>query len=420
MYAPGSPLTPNPSPRLGSAAQALFVVLLCAVPAALLNSNIERRYGFTQLIHFGDELLPHGLEEAQKAAPATDDGLGYDGQFYAQIALDPTLRHPQLPVAIDNVVYRAGRIGLPVMAFLLGMGLPERVLQAYGALNFLFWLILLGLLYRCVGFHTLKSRVLCATLLWSTGTLVSMQRALIDLPAVVVTLGALFLTMGETTRTRRFLGNVLWSLSVLVKETSLLSLPALEWPRNLRALLKLGLRIALILVPYACWRLYIRAQLPPMNGPPHVLAWPLWDYCYKLVREVMLQSACWNLELWAPLSLLVQFTYFFARAQPSSAYWRMGIGFALLATVAGVPIWSDQFAYTRVFLPLTFAFNLQLHAREEGRKYFAWLLLGNLGVLGGINLFACGIQIFDKLVLAWVAFEVWHLTKSNTVVTARD
>jgi hypothetical protein len=46
--------------------------------------------------------------------------LGYDGQFYAQLALHPDLKDPNLANALDNPVYRARRIGLSLLAFCLG------------------------------------------------------------------------------------------------------------------------------------------------------------------------------------------------------------------------------------------------------------------------------------------------------------
>src|SRR5476649_2445749 len=80
--------------------------------------------------------------------PAVMAGDGYDGQFYAQIALDPTFRRPDLPGALDNPGFRGQRIFLPAIAHVLGLGRPKAVLFIYAALNLAFWYALLAALVR--------------------------------------------------------------------------------------------------------------------------------------------------------------------------------------------------------------------------------------------------------------------------------
>ena len=77
-----------------------FVVLLRWLPVAQLATN--------------KSWVPSGNSEA-----------GYDGQFYAQIALDPTLRNPGLKDACDNLAYRAQLIAMPVASYVLGLGQPR-------------------------------------------------------------------------------------------------------------------------------------------------------------------------------------------------------------------------------------------------------------------------------------------------------
>jgi hypothetical protein len=48
--------------------------------------------GFTSLIMFGEQFEPSASAYLQRTPHAVDRGSGYDGQFYAQIALDPLLR----------------------------------------------------------------------------------------------------------------------------------------------------------------------------------------------------------------------------------------------------------------------------------------------------------------------------------------
>ena len=56
------------------------------------------------------------------------------------MALDPLLLDPQLHVALDNPPYRAQRILLSWIAWLLGLGKPFWILNAYAAINLIFWI----------------------------------------------------------------------------------------------------------------------------------------------------------------------------------------------------------------------------------------------------------------------------------------
>src|SRR5262245_5452010 len=105
----------------------LFTVLVLA--------KFDRQSGFTNLIRFGDKWQERRLAVLQHLPVAmVPDSSGYDGQFYAQIALDPTLRDPQLTQAVDLPAYRARRILIPAAAAILGLGNPWWTLQAYALL----------------------------------------------------------------------------------------------------------------------------------------------------------------------------------------------------------------------------------------------------------------------------------------------
>ena len=62
---------------------------------ALVVTKFNTQTGFTSLIRFGEtwETRRHILLQGVPVATVPHSN-GYDGQFYAQIALDPLLRHP--------------------------------------------------------------------------------------------------------------------------------------------------------------------------------------------------------------------------------------------------------------------------------------------------------------------------------------
>jgi hypothetical protein len=110
---------------------------------ASLAQHCHRHTGFTSLICFGDEFESTRLP-AVADAPHDAHGRspGYDGQFYAQLAVEPLLRDGRLNQALDAAPYRARRILFSWTAFLLGLGRPSCILKAYALQNIIAWLLL--------------------------------------------------------------------------------------------------------------------------------------------------------------------------------------------------------------------------------------------------------------------------------------
>jgi hypothetical protein len=306
--------------------------------------------------------------------------LGQDGQFYAQIALRPALDDPTLNAALDNPRYRARRIGLPLLAHALGLGKPAWILQTYALLNAGFWAILFVALLRWVGCRRLRDVLLMYALLGSAGTLASLQGALTDLPAAVLGALAVLTWHGSSTR-----GAAVLSATALMKDTSVLTF-AIQWgPRSRPSLAHL----LILFAPIAFWIAYVHLRLDAGTPLPHdVFALPFQGILEKLrggAADLLAASgeiglyghARLLIEIVGPLSLLVQAMYLFAKPRPQSPAWRFGIGFAVLLCFVSVLIWVVEGNYTRIFLPLTFAFNLLLHAQEAGWRYVAWFVAGN-------------------------------------------
>ena len=140
-----------PRPYNRSLVRVVIVLMLIAVPLKLLVDSYVPGQGFLSLVHFGERFSSTRLSEINELEPPTQSPIGYDGQFYAQLALHPSLRGKDIANALDNPAYRARRIGLPVLAMSLGLGRTAWVLNIYSMLNFVFWLLLLVLLLRFIG-----------------------------------------------------------------------------------------------------------------------------------------------------------------------------------------------------------------------------------------------------------------------------
>ena len=225
------------------------------------------------------------------------------------------------------------------------------------------------------------------SLLWSTGTLTSLARALTDLPAAVLSVVAVFLN-------NNYFGSAFFGMAALFRETSVLSFFSIMWLDQKqktvsRQLLAYGLIMTL---PIMVWTLYVNSQMSAGEALKiRNFSFPffvIWQKLYNSVNDVFLGFPNCTIhsrvylvfELICPLSLIIQSAYFFIKPRINSKIWRLGIGFAILLLCLGGSIWVEQFAYCRSVLLLTICFNLLIHEYEPGAAYYSWYILGNIGM----------------------------------------
>lgn len=357
-------------------------------------------YGITKFIQIGQEFDQRGLATF-RAAPkfiGPSDRWGFDGQHYAQLALDPLLRDPQIKIALDNPPYRARRILLPWLAWVGGLGRPAWVLNVYAALNLVFWAgfaVMLVVLFRPCGWAGVAG---LAAMLLTCGIVESMHGSLTDFPAfVLMTLAAMIGGTG---------GAGVLALAALARETNLMGIVGLweyrpPWRSAARRNLWLGLIAGgpmVLWFAYVAWRLRMTASVDGSN-----LDWPLHAIIAKLV-----QIGGWSADgsiLWSRLysefytnerlhalltviAVLTQCLYLLTHRDRESRLWRVGVIFVPFFLCVGLPAWENHFTVTRHALPITLAFNLLLATRARRRTWLPWFLLGNCFVPYGIHQFA--------------------------------
>jgi hypothetical protein len=236
------------------------------------------------------------------------DHGGYDGLYYAQIALDPTLRDPGLPRAIDNLSYRARRILPPALAWAGGLGRPDWIIRIYPWLNVIAWLALAAVLWRLLDVTTLRGLVAWTGVLFSAGALASVRLALTDLIALALLAAALL----AAERQRGRAGVACLSLAVLSRETSVLGLAGLltrPWfsRRNVAA-------VVAVAAPLALWLAYVRWRVGPADAGWSNLTLPVVGWIEKLIasshalQTVQDRPLAWTTFL-ATLALSVQALY---------------------------------------------------------------------------------------------------------------
>ncbi len=347
--------------------------------------------GFTYMILFGTKEHARYLPELKAVNHyERDDSPGYDSQWYAQIAMHPNLGDPALRKAVDSLPYRARRILFIWLAWVLGGGDPARALNVYAAQNIVCWFILAALLLRWFPPINWGNCFRWMAVLYSFGLIFSVAGALLDGPALLLTVVAMMLLESG----RPWTGAVVMGLCGLGKDTSILCGAALRPPelRRPRTWAPWLAQEALVLLPLAAWMVCLRLWLGSGDDvgarnfarPFAGLVNKLQDTLAGLLAGGYPNPEVTRLDLLVFIGLLAQFFFFVLRRRWHEPWWRVGACYAVLMVFLGDAVWENYpSAASRVLLPMTLAFNILVPRKG---LWPILLVAGNLGVIGSADL----------------------------------
>ncbi len=340
---PPRPFT-RPAVLATTLAAVLFWVLILAVLALDTYGGDMRG-----LLCLGQFRHAAALADVPRAGPA-----GYDGQFYGTLAIDPWLRDRDTPRLLDNAHYRATRVGLPLLAWVVALGNAGGAIYAYQILGWL--LALLAVYLAAVWLAADGSSPAWALLLApSAGLAVSMTRCAPDAAALALMLAALWF------HRRRRPGGAAAALAaaVLVRETSLLAAVAIAFAetreRRYRAA---ALALAAPAATYVAWQLYLAARLGHTSSRGlGLLTWPLAWLPRKLAALLAGEVGDPTLEalglvaLLAACAALVPVVRSLPRWTASHALYAL---FAVLGLSLSYTVLVEVYAYGRAIVALPF------------------------------------------------------------------
>ncbi len=368
-------------------------VLVVAAFLAMVARYYHPAYGFTAFLE-----LPARSHDAElpavRSAPHYDhpDSTGYDGQFYAQLAVEPLLRDAAIDQALDNPPYRAHRILFSWIAWVLGAGRPAWILQAASLENVLAWLVLAWVLALLIPPVSARHFALWTGCLLSHGTLMSVRYALPDaLSLLLIVFASLAVERG-----RPLLASAVIGLAGLARETSLLAATTLirfvgRSPRSWWLVAGCSL---LCVAPLALWLDYLRSIYldAVLAGGDHVTQ-PLSGFLWKatsIARALPAEglTAMTRDNVLAFVAFLAQslwLLWFVATRRSVSPWVLAACPFLALTLITHQAVWAGTpGAYTRVAMPLMIGVNVLL-AREVRAPW--WLIgLVNLSVVPGVAL----------------------------------
>ena len=365
----------------------------------LFLASVARFYhpdtGFTVFIAF-----PAGHDHVSAAMREVPHfhhtAASYDGQFYAQRALDPLLRDPAYDRAMDLAPYRARRILFSWTAYALGLGRSAWILEAYALQNVICWLILAVLLTRWVPLTSGRHVAVWSACLFSHGMLWSVRFALLDAPSMLL----IAIAIALVEKGRPLIAAVVTGIAGLGRETNVLAAPAQPIPHDGRSLVRLALALLLATLPLLVWLDYLRSiyrstifsgtEQFAVPGTALIETW----------RDVLFHDVAVNglfsvQGLWICLlsSLAVQACYLAVRREYARPWWRVAVAYAVLMLLLDrILADPNTGAITRVLMPMTFGFNVLL-ATERRERFWPWFVLGNAHLLAAYSvmpLFRCG------------------------------
>ena len=400
----------------------LVVAALIIAGGLLITQHHHPVYGFTKFIQLSEIWEKNALPEVpQNPVYVHKNPWGYDGQFYAQLALRPALRDEKLATAIDNFPLRARRPLTNWIAWLVSGGDTARIIHLYAWVNVIGWFVFAFLLLRVIPPVSFHKIIAWAGLVFSAGVLTSVSNALTDLPALILITAAMWTLQHRRPTTAA----ALLAAATLTRETSVLAgailLPKCTWPQRI-------LRGVILVVPFALWLGYVRLMAGPESQSLGNFDWPFFGLTQKISEVISLVlTAPSELLPWAGLftiiGLVVQAVWIAFNPQIRSPWWQLAAPYFILLMFLGWPTFAGYpSAVSRILLPLHLAFNFLVPASRFGTVI---LLLGNLSVISGYTLLSYaerdGHEIEASIrqdgdYLAWVSDE-WYGVETNGVRT---
>ena len=344
--------------------------------------------GYSSLILFGDLFQARRLPQLSQVPLHTlRHSAGYDGEFYAQLAVAGNPFDPGLRQALDAPAYRSQRILLPLAAHGVGLGRPAWIIQVYALSNLFCFIILAGLLARWwfppTSFNHLIRWV---GTLFGAGMVMSVTRSLTDGPALMV----LAIGMRFVENKRQILGATILAAAGLVRDTSILSAVTLApFERPTRRWYGAFLAVFICVAPTLLWAAILSHHYGGSGGVAHNFGMPLVGVAKKL-GEIYRHACTTRFDFYtcneslALIAVATQAGFMLSRFRPDLVWWRLGVTFTVLLLCLAWPVWEGApTAMSRAVLPLTFAFNVLV---PNTRRFWVVLLLGNLSVLSIVDI----------------------------------
>jgi hypothetical protein len=333
------------------------------------------------LLCIGEEAyLPAAFETVPRAGPS-----GYDGQQYAALATDPFLRDFDTMRAFDAPVYRAGRILIPLLAWLLALGHASPAIIVYQLLCWGLGVAAVFLVARWLAAEG-RSPWWALPLLCSAGLAAAMIRSTPDAAALALLLAALLLHARG-----RFVPAVVMAVAaVLARETSYLVALAIALEELWRRRVTRAAAFVLIpLVPLAAWHLYLRSVLgPPRPSGVSRFTTPFAWVPEKLPVVFAASGISWQevFGLLAIAATTVAFILLASRPTTWAAPELAFLAFGALGLVLTDRVYVETWGYARILIALPFLASLVAERQRSAWRRWCVRSVALFYLLAGLTM----------------------------------
>ena len=366
--------TPHVAVRGVALAATVFWVLVISFIAHVRYDN-----DFRALLCVGEEAtMPALFATVPRAGP-----WGYDGQQYAALATDPLLRSPDTARSLDSPSYRATRVLVPFLAWLLALGNPAAALVTY---QFLCWGFAVGAVVLIANWLAAEARSpwWALLLVYSAGLAAAVIRSTPDAGALFLVLAAVW----AHSRGRRGWALALVCAAVLARETSYLAALAMAADELMRRrLARAATMAAAPLAVVIAWQLYLRGVLGfAFESGSGNFSVPFAWMPEKLAATFSGPHIWWA-EVFGLLAILATTAAFVLIAARPSA-WRTPelafLAFAGMGLFISYTVYCETWAYARALLAVPFLAVPVAERRPHGWQRWSVRSVAVLYLLSGL------------------------------------
>ena len=296
--------------------------------------------------------------------------LGYDGQQFLSIALDPFLKQDGTIAALDHPSYRYRRILYPLLGYLLGLGSPELIPYALVGINAIAIALIVGFVTAYFKGHLIPEKRTIGVLA-IPGIWIVLSLSTADLLGSLLLVAAIYWEHRHQAK----LMAVMVALAILTRETLLILWLALLINNIVLKRQKFILPLLLALIPGLAWHLYILAlKLPGASGTGN-FGLPLVGISQKVIS--LFQGGLTGKNLFE------------------------GYLFGLLIIVFGLTIWSSY----------------HFHSHNHTIRWSSWLYLGLFSVssLLILDYYLNYTRVFMDVYLLGLLIMVDHPLPNRTI-----
>lgn len=311
--------------------------------------------------------------------------IGYDGQQFLSLALDPGLQNPDTLTALDHPSYRYRRILYPLLGYVLGLGNPTLIPYTMVAVNAVTILLLVWVISNYFKSYP-QSQWHPLFVLAIPGVWIVLSLSTADLLSNLFLVTALYgYSQGKPSLTAIALG-----LGCLTRETMLLIWIGIGvtslWERRKEMILPL----ILAAMPAVVWNLYVINQhLPGQSGISSNFGLPFLGILHKfasLFHNGFTSNNLFEGFLFGLLIAIAVSIFWFYRQNPlcNRAVFLCSLLVCTMLVFSSMTILGYYLDYSRVYMDLYFLCLLSLPIDTSSLKRSLFILsgIGSIAFLG--------------------------------------